>query len=588
LFGKSAFFVLFVLIGGSTLAPQLAAADLIISRAMLVDVSGRLTIADVAGRVTAPARPSFAVGSTKAVHWLRLIVRKPADGDKVVLFVRPAYLNEVRLYEAGTGDPLAWKTRVTGSYYPFHSRDRARASLGFVVDVAGAEATFYLRLKTRSPSDFSVEALEPAGADRKDHQRDLVIVFFVTAMVFLLLWAILNYLVDRQPVVGLFAVHQAIYTLFGIVATGYLAPFAPAAFPQLVDWINAVLYFAIDFTTALFVRELFRPYDPPRAMVRGLDLFLSMFPFLVVAFFLGADTIAINVNTALFRVTWLYFVLMAFALRAESAPSRRLLRIFFTAVLCSNVISWVARSGARIALVPNEVQVLIQVLIIDGLIIGGLFAAMLHARARRIQQEAQQAALDLVQTQQSLKIEQELKKQAEIQAHTDYLTGAFSRRYFVELAERELTRSMRFRRPLTLCVIDIDHFKAVNDTWGHGVGDVVLQKVSQLIGNETRHQDIFGRTGGEEFAAVILETEGDEAIEIGQRLCDTVEAAVIVSPRSDRISVTLSIGLTQLNDRQIDFDTLMMEADRAMYSAKQAGRNRVVVNDGCQATFPAP
>jgi diguanylate cyclase (GGDEF)-like protein len=271
---------------------------------------------------------------------------------------------------------------------------------------------------------------------------------------------------------------------------------------------------------------------------------------------------------------------MAFALRAESAPSRRLLRIFFTAVLCSNVVSWIARSGARIALLPNEVQVLIQVLIIDGLIIGGLFATMLHARARQVQREAQQAALDLLQTQQSLKIEQELKKQAEIQAHTDYLTGAFTRRYFVELAERELTRSMRFRRPLTLCVIDIDHFKAVNDTWGHGVGDVVLQKVSQLIVNETRHQDIFGRTGGEEFAAVIVETEGDEAIKIAQRLCDTVEAAVIVSPQGDRVSVTLSIGLTQLNDRQIDFDTLMTEADRAMYSAKQAGRNQVVVNDG--------
>jgi len=573
-------FFLFVLIINSILAPELAAADLIISRAMLEDVSGQLTIAKVVGRVTTPAVPAFALGSTKAVHWLRLVVRKPADGERVVLFIRPAYLNEVRLYEAGAGDPLAWKTRVTGSYYPFRSRDRACVSLGFVVDVAGPEATFYLRLKTRSPSDFSVVALEPAAADRKDHQRDLVVVFFVTAMVLLLFWAILNYLVDPQRAVGLFAVHQAIYTLFGIVATGYLAPFAPAAFPQLVDWINAVLYFAIDFTTLLFVRELFRLYDPPRTMMRGLNLFLSMFPFLLAAFFLGADSIAININTALFKVTWLYFVLMAFVLRAESAPSRRLLRIFFTAVLCSNVISWIARSGVRIALVPNEVQVLIQVLIIDGLIIGGLFAMMLHTRARQIQREAQQAALDLLQTQQSLKIEQELKKQAEIQAHTDYLTGVFNRRYFVELAERELTRSMRFRRPLTLLVIDIDHFKTVNDAWGHTVGDVVLQKVSQLIGDEIRHQDIFGRIGGEEFAAVIVETERDEAFQIAQRLCDTVEAAVIIPPQGCRVSVTLSIGLTQLNDRQIDLDTIMKEADRAMYRAKQAGRNQVVMNDG--------
>lgn len=567
-----------VLFVGLTLARPVLARDLILSRTVLEDPTASLTIAEVAGRVTTPATgASLVMPSTNAAHWVCLRVQAPTSGGKVVLYILPTYLNDIRLYEANSGNPLTWKTRVTGNYYAYGDRDRAEHSLGFVVDVSAPESTFYLRLKTRSSNQLYVEALSLAEADGRDRHRDLVITFFVTAMLCLLLWAILSYLLDKQPVTGLFALHQAVYTLFGVVATGYLAPFIPARFPQLGDWLDIVLYCAIGFTPLLFCRELFRPYKPPPVLMRGINLLLCVFPLLLVAIALGYDTPAVNVNAVLIKITWLYFAVIAFSLRVEQTPSRLLLRIFFVAILLNNVAFWTAGQSSRVSSVINLTAM--QTLIIDGLVIGGLFAMILHTRARQTLQEAQQAGMDLVLVQKKLELEQKLKEQAELQAQTDYLTGLFNRRNFVDLAERELERAIRFQRPLSLLMIDVDHFKAINDTWGHGVGDFVLQNVALLMSETLRSVDIFGRTGGEEFAAVIVETDGTEAFDVAQRLCATVEDAVIAPPGVGSIHVTVSIGLSQLKGRKIPFDSLLNEADQAMYTAKKSGRNRLVVSE---------
>lgn len=568
---------LFLFFACLLLAPPARSADLTVSRTLLDDPTGALTIADVAGRVVTPVEPTFGIRNSKVVHWVCLRVQPPAQGGKVVLYLQPNFLNDVRLYEAASGDPLTWKTRVVGNHYPYADRDRASAALSFVVDVGPSGATFYLRVKTRSPADFTVEALEPAEAVSRDRYHDLVVVFFVTAMLCLLLWAILSYLLDREPVVGIFAIHQAVYTLFGFVVTGYLAPWVPNRSPQWNDTADIVLYCAINFTSAIFCRALFKPYAPPRTLMRGLNLLLFTFPVLLVAIALGYDSPAVGINNILIKLTWLYFVVVAFSLRAERTPSRRLLQVFFAAILMSNVVFWVAGANSHVFSLVNLNG--IRILIVNGLVIGGLFAAILHTRARQARREAQQAAMDLILVQKKFELEQELKEQAQVQAQTDYLTGVPNRRHFWELAERELARSIRFQRPLTLLVIDIDHFKAVNDTWGHSVGDKVLRQVAQLIRDTLREDDLFGRMGGEEFAAVVVEADGEGAMEIAERLCATVAQTAFDHRQDDSIQVSVSIGLAQLNGRNIGFANLMGEADSAMYEAKQSGRNRVLCCD---------
>lgn len=376
---------------GLVFAPWVHAGDLIISRAALKDETGALTIHDVAGREFTPSGPTLSTGFTYSVHWVRLRVKAPAEGSEVVLFIRQPWLNEVRLYEADDGAPEGWKTRVTGTNYPYKERDRATSSLGFVVHITVPEATYYLRLHSYPSSPLSVAALEPNEAQLLDHRIDLLAVLLITPMLLLLLWAIQCYYLDRLPILGLFVIYQATFTLYGISIGGYVAPFVPAAFPQLTAWIGAVSYCGANFVTVLFCRELFKPYKPSPLLLRGLNLFLLAFPLQLAAMALGYTAMAMITNAWLFRIIWPYFVIMAFTLRGEQLPSRHVLQIFFAAMTLVLIGFWILSSSQTSATSTIGRQILVA----NVLITGGFFAAILNARSHRLVLEAKQSAIEL-------------------------------------------------------------------------------------------------------------------------------------------------------------------------------------------------
>lgn len=162
----------------------------------------------------------------------------------------------------------------------------------------------------------------------------------------------------------------------------------------------------------------------------------------------------------------------------------------------------------------------------------------------------------------------------ETQAHTDPLTGLANRRHFFESADAELARSRRYEAPLSLLMLDIDHFKEVNDAHGHRAGDRVLQKLAQTCLEVLRNVDVVGRVGGEEFAILLPETAREGAVEVAERLRAAVEAAEVVREEGVPIRVTVSIGAATLAGNA-NLDTLMSQADDALYDAKHRGRNRV-------------
>lgn len=157
-------------------------------------------------------------------------------------------------------------------------------------------------------------------------------------------------------------------------------------------------------------------------------------------------------------------------------------------------------------------------------------------------------------------------------ATTDGLTGIANRRHFTELAQRHVRTAQRNHRPLSALMLDIDHFKRVNDTHGHATGDEVIKTVARILVNHLRDHDIVGRLGGEEFAAIMPEMHGDPT-EAADRLRAAVQAAT--SPgRSGPVSVTISLGLAELKPDDT-LETLLSRADEALYRAKQQGRNQV-------------
>jgi two-component system cell cycle response regulator len=159
-------------------------------------------------------------------------------------------------------------------------------------------------------------------------------------------------------------------------------------------------------------------------------------------------------------------------------------------------------------------------------------------------------------------------------ARTDSLTGAYNHRYLLDTGSTEIHRSDRYIRTLSVLMIDIDHFKSVNDTFGHGIGDDALIKTVEVLHGQLRAEDTLGRLGGEEFAVVLPETNKKGAIQLAERLRAAISELVIETPTGP-LSFTVSIGVAERN-KEDDFQEILKRADNAMYRAKSQGRNQVV------------
>jgi diguanylate cyclase (GGDEF)-like protein len=164
-------------------------------------------------------------------------------------------------------------------------------------------------------------------------------------------------------------------------------------------------------------------------------------------------------------------------------------------------------------------------------------------------------------------------------AATDHLSGALSRRAWSELAEIEFARARRYARPLSLAMFDIDRFKAINDTYGHAAGDVVIRKISEICQVSLRQSDLFGRFGGEEFVLMMPETTQAGAYQVAERIRGVFGNSA--SDFGEPVFTTVSIGITQLHAGDSSPQMLIERADRALYRAKRQGRNQTVL-DGMQ------
>ncbi len=156
----------------------------------------------------------------------------------------------------------------------------------------------------------------------------------------------------------------------------------------------------------------------------------------------------------------------------------------------------------------------------------------------------------------------------------DYLTGAWNRAFFFEAGEAECIRAERYRQPLAIIAIDLDHFKKINDKYGHAVGDKVLVAFSQICRTLLRPNDMFARVGGEEFAVLLPSTDVEGAANIAERISSAL-AAMRLNIDDQTIAVTASFGCMQMHPQASNLAAMLAVADALLYKAKDAGRNRV-------------
>lgn len=168
------------------------------------------------------------------------------------------------------------------------------------------------------------------------------------------------------------------------------------------------------------------------------------------------------------------------------------------------------------------------------------------------------------------RIELELKRKSE----TDFLTGVYNCLGINRLMLTEIDRANRYGRALSLMVVDIDNFKAINDTHGHLAGDAIITVVADAFKKGSRPMDIIGRWGGDEFCIICPETDAEEALEFANRISASIKKLTAIQPLIGNKEITLSIGIAQMNLEDDTVDSLFSRADEAVYESKAQGKDR--------------
>ena len=199
-----------------------------------------------------------------------------------------------------------------------------------------------------------------------------------------------------------------------------------------------------------------------------------------------------------------------------------------------------------------------------------------HLTIRQLQKNLEEKNLLLMK-----EIEQRKKTQEELERIVllDPLTGLYNRRHFFNVAFTEFKKARRYGRPLSVILLDADHFKNVNDTYGHAVGDRVLIHLSEIMRNSLRTVDILARYGGEEFIILLPETNLPHTLYAAERIREQVEKTPL--PLEDgQVDLTVSLGVADIQScpTECSFDNLLLHADKALYNAKNTGRNRIVTH----------
>ncbi|HEX2235990.1 MAG TPA: diguanylate cyclase, partial [Actinomycetota bacterium] len=173
-----------------------------------------------------------------------------------------------------------------------------------------------------------------------------------------------------------------------------------------------------------------------------------------------------------------------------------------------------------------------------------------------------------------------LHEEAQRLSLTDGLTGVWNRRFFQMNFRHTLATAVRFERPFSVLMMDLDHFKRVNDTHGHRRGDAILVEFARRVNNVLREVDTFARYGGEEFVCLLSETDHSGAVTTAGKIQDVINAEPFGEPGEEPVRLTVSIGVASYPRNGASFSSLIEAADQALYDAKQAGRNRIVVAGG--------
>jgi len=373
-------------------SPMVWAQDHIASRAVLIDPTGQLTIEQASQGAFSPTDRVLTLGYTKNTTWLRLTL-KPSDVP-LILRARPTYMDHLDLYWQNQDEPGVWHRLLNGDTVPFNQRPLPYLSLAFPIDTQ-QQTTYYLRMQTTSTSLLNVEALSFVEMQRAELTDQFLQAGYYGFMLWMLLWAMADFLIYRQRVIGLFMVMQVAQIAYNSAVTGYLAFLFPTV--AVTDYAMSVSVIAVVMVSTMFHRTLFGPFEPHRLALRAADVIILLGPLLLFMVFFGDRQLALQINGWLVLGLALLFIWLAFSAKRNVMPGLKALRIVY--VILSLLILTIVLPALGLF---ESIEFYLGATSFQGLVSAFVMTMFLFVRSRRLQRESFVTRIQLAKSEQQL------------------------------------------------------------------------------------------------------------------------------------------------------------------------------------------
>jgi len=481
----------------------------------------------------------FKVSNQKNIPLSRLIVFEPAWLDSISMTVVSAD-GKVESYQGG-------------NTYPYSKRSIDHYLINFNHLFETGISTVYVRVKTRDPFIVSISVMGKAAFFAEQVNASLCIGLVYGGILAMLLYNLFLF-------VGMKARYYAYYVLFlGAFFTmsasynGYTFMYLFSNFPTVQNWAQSTSIYFFILTALLFARSFLKleKYHHTLYIITTYLMFIIAGIAILVAS-IGGYHYHVMFSIILVMLMSMYlFVIALYSLLRGNRSAR-----FFLLGATSGLIGFFITALTVMSFIPytyltykaSDIGMYIDVILLS------------MALADR------------------MKNTHEKKIIAEKEAKTDILTELFNRRAYHETAKMEYQRLLRYHRTLSVIMFDVDHFKHVNDTYGHETGDNVLKCVATIVEGVIREYDYAFRLGGDEFLLLLPETNEEQALLLAERIRKRIENKKFIV-KNNKFTVTASFGISQYNNMDTSIESIAKRADKALYEVKNTGRNSVKVLD---------
>ena len=497
-----------------------------------------VTAADSQRRWQASEIQGTNFGFSSATYWVAVTLQNPT-AEPVGLILRQDYplIDQLDFWQPAADG--SWSLTATGDRRNFHSRPLNLRDFVFPITLpANTTQTYYLRYQTAGSMNIGLTVSSETAFLPQLGKEQVLLGIYYGGFLVLVIYNLFLFLAVRDRAYAYYLGYAISYGLyFGVhngVSFQYLWPGNPwLANHSLVILLGFTLIFGIQFVRTVCSG----PRLAPRTDRVARCLLYVLLPLTAIAPFVSYGPMILTLAILTLVLSILFMVMGVISLLRGSVPARYFL-VGWTALLVSVVIYMLKTFGLlpHNSFTHNAFQV-------GALVEMVLLSLALGARVGEIQRHG----------------------------YTDQLTGLFNRRYFDEQLPKEFALAKRNGTSLALLILDLDHFKAINDRFGHARGDAALGALGQLIRKQVRKPVLACRYGGEEFAILLPRTNREEAKAVAERLVRLVAELELHS-----MALTVSVGVAALEGEEyVSAVQLFEAADAALYRAKQTGRNRV-------------